>query len=66
MYLFFYVARGLNDFDAGTSINRALGGGDPCNEWCPHQNHYVQHHINNRYINRYLYYVRMNLFHFIL
>jgi hypothetical protein len=25
----------------------------PCNEYCPHQNHYVPRHINNMYINSY-------------
>ncbi len=27
MYLFFYMALGLNDFDAGKSITRAIGNG---------------------------------------
>jgi hypothetical protein len=31
MYLFFYMALGLNDFDAGISITRAIGRGGPEN-----------------------------------
>jgi hypothetical protein len=29
VYLFFYMALGLNDFDAGKSITRAIGRGGP-------------------------------------
>jgi hypothetical protein len=31
MYLFFYMVLGLNDFDAGKSITRAIGRGGPEN-----------------------------------
>ncbi len=31
MYLFFYVALGLNDLDAGKSITQAIGRGGPWN-----------------------------------
>jgi hypothetical protein len=31
MYLFFYMALGLNDFDGGKSISRAIGSGGPEN-----------------------------------
>jgi hypothetical protein len=29
MYLFFYMALGLNDFDGGKSLTRAIGRGGP-------------------------------------
>ncbi len=48
-----YMVLGLNDFDAGKSIAHSIGRGGPCNECCPHQNHYVPHRINNRYIKSY-------------
>jgi hypothetical protein len=35
MYLFFYMALGLNDFDTGESITRAIGRGGPENGFSP-------------------------------
>jgi hypothetical protein len=46
MYLF-NMALGLNDFDGGKSITRAIGKDGPSKWICPHQNHYVPRHINN-------------------
>ncbi len=57
----------LNDLDAGkihyTAIGRVWPSNldffgpkwhhGPCNGCCPHQNHNVPRHINNKYINRY-------------
>jgi hypothetical protein len=31
MYLLFYMALGLNDFDAGKSVTQAIGWGGPRN-----------------------------------
>jgi hypothetical protein len=53
MYLFLYMALGINDFDAEKSITRALGRGGPSKFIFLHQNPYVLRHINNRYINSY-------------
>jgi hypothetical protein len=47
----FFIWRLDFDFDVGKSITRAIGRGGPSKWICPHQNHYVLHHINNRYIN---------------
>jgi hypothetical protein len=41
LYLFFYMALGLYDFDGAW------------NGSCPHRNHYVPRHINNRYNDSY-------------
>jgi hypothetical protein len=66
MYLFFYLALGLNDFDGGqnglASLVAISGPKEveifiahpfqwPSKMICLHQNYYVPRHINNRYIN---------------
>ncbi len=72
MYPCFYMALGLNDFDGGKSVTRAIGGVGPENlffgpKWPNNgfspQNHYVPCHINNRYINSYFLLAGENKWH---
>jgi hypothetical protein len=47
-YLFFYMALGLNDFEGGKSITKAIGRGELSKCIRLHQNYYVPRHISNR------------------
>ncbi len=44
-------SRRLLPFQGQKSLHFPPPSSAPCNGFCPHQNHYILRHINNRYIN---------------